>query len=398
MVKTPAAPVKPVGIYKNKKTGPALPSPVANFIKTNPDIVFGYLAGLEHQVEALAQESYEDVSEDEGLITATHLEDPFTANDQSMSDYPTTVEPYLLSTPSRPKWSDYPIRTNTSTFASPPPVRRAAPSTTASWSAPSTRTYSTAVSSHISTPASSSSSSFSSHPRFGGKGLFSTPTKSSATSVKSSSGSSIKENPEPVPLTEDKDLQVFIEPDLNITYSINHTTTNPDTRHRLATPYPAPKDILLASRQRYSHVVAEARRLEALGIEERKRRVPWTIFEDDQVIKYMLEIRLDESKKGEARFEEIARRMEADGLEPRSKTAIKNMWCRVGRGRSGYDERKGMRRDARFVVNKWKASEDSPRKRRNYTSREKKTTIMVEEVMDDGRHFTYEEEIVSEEE
>ena len=56
--------------------------------------------------------------------------------------------------------------------------------------------------------------------------------------------------------------------------------------------------------------------------------------------------------------------MHSDGLEPRSKASIKNMWCRVGRGRSGFDERKGIRRDPRFAVNTWKARDDSPKKRK----------------------------------
>lgn len=72
----------------------------------------------------------------------------------------------------------------------------------------------------------------------------------------------------------------------------------------------------------------------------------------------MLEVSADPAvPKTEARFEEVGRRMEADGLARRSKTSIKNMWCRVGRGRSGFDERKGVRRDARFAVNGWRAKE-----------------------------------------
>ena len=160
-------------------------------------------------------------------------------------------------------------------------------------------------------------------------------------------------------------LQNFIEPNLSHAYSINHSTTNPDSSHRLATPYPAPHDILLSSRKMYASNIAKITLLKAQGVSEEQRRLPWTVFEDDQVIKYMLEIKDDPKiPKTEARFAEIAKRMEVDGFEPRSKTSIKNMWCRIGRGRSGFDERKGVRRDPKFVVNEWKAKDDSPRKRK----------------------------------
>lgn len=174
----------------------------------------------------------------------------------------------------------------------------------------------------------------------------------------------------------------FVEPDLNIAYAIDHATTNPDNSHRLATPYPAPQDILIASRSMYAANVARITQLKAQNVPEEQRRLPWTIFEDDQVIKYMLEVNNDPSiKKTEARFVEIARRMEADGLEPRSKISIKNMWCRIGRGRSGFDERKGVRRDPRFAVNKWKASDDSPKKRKKYNVTPNKRKI-AEEIED----------------
>ncbi|KAK5071130.1 hypothetical protein LTS08_000234 [Lithohypha guttulata] len=196
----------------------------------------------------------------------------------------------------------------------------------------------------------------------------------------SSSSPSNKENhPNPHLPTNPDELQDFVEPDFDLAYSIDHTTTNPDTKHRLAVPYPAPQSLLNASKRKYADNVRESHRLAAQGVPEKQRRIPWTIFEDDQVIKHMLEIKDDPTvPKTEARFEEVARRMENDGLEPRSKTAVKNMWCRVGRGRSGYDERKGVRRDARFAVNHWKAAADSPRKRTGKVKGGKKVVKVVD--------------------
>lgn len=360
-------------------------------------MIFGYLAGLGNQVAAVDQELHEDQSGEEGMVAETQLEDPFNTSDQPPSSFDPNLDPAILFTPSRPKWSDY---TNTE----PSPIIRPIPSRPWKGQTAGKGLYtspSTAVSSLTSTPASFTPG------RFATKGLFSTPSKPSKSSI-SSRTSIFPANENAIPLTQDKDLQAFIEPNLNITYSIDHGTTNPDTTHRLSVPYPAPKDILLSSRQRYAANVSEARRLKQLGMPEHQRRVPWTVFEDDQVIKYMLAIRNDDNiPKSEARFEEVSRRMEADGLEPRSKTAIKNMWCRVGRGRSGYDERKGMRRDARFVVNKWKADESSPRKRKKLTKRERMVAeekalrkLRSEDMLAKGGQSQHgeEEEDVSEEE
>lgn len=69
----------------------------------------------------------------------------------------------------------------------------------------------------------------------------------------------------------------------------------------------------------------------------------------------MLAVRLDASiPETERRFEVVSQRMAKDPRTPvpRSKMALKNMWCRVGRARSGFDERKAGNQDLEKVANR----------------------------------------------
>ncbi|RVX74706.1 hypothetical protein B0A52_01833 [Exophiala mesophila] len=87
-------------------------------------------------------------------------------------------------------------------------------------------------------------------------------------------------------------------------------------------PYPAPADLLEASRN-----------------EPAQKK--WRLFEEDACIKHMLDIRDEGVLRGEARFAEAQRRMkDFDGVEKLATHAVKNFWNRYGRARSGYDERK----------------------------------------------------------
>lgn len=157
----------------------------------------------------------------------------------------------------------------------------------------------------------------------------------------------------------------FIPPNLALTRSINHATTNPSNDIRLHTPYPAPPDILAASHKRYTHNIAAANAKAAAGASDSSNRIPFTIYEDDQIIRHMLDVAKDPSvPQTEERFAEVSRRLCGDGGSVfRSGTAIKNMWCRVGRGRSGYDERKGVRRNDTHVVNGWRAKPGNEKRR-----------------------------------
>jgi hypothetical protein len=67
----------------------------------------------------------------------------------------------------------------------------------------------------------------------------------------------------------------------------------------------------------------------------------WTRAEEDSCIRHMLAIQQEDRIQGEARFRETQRRMkEIDGFERSGATSIKNFWNRIGRERSGFDERK----------------------------------------------------------
>lgn len=67
----------------------------------------------------------------------------------------------------------------------------------------------------------------------------------------------------------------------------------------------------------------------------------WTFHEQDLAIEAMFMVRNDPTvPRTEKRFEKISRiLMERNGIE-RSKDSVKNMWNRIGRHRSKYDERK----------------------------------------------------------
>jgi len=159
-------------------------------------------------------------------------------------------------------------------------------------------------------------------------------------------------------LDHDTDIpKPFIAPNLALSYSIDHSKTNPSNDLRLKTPYPAPPDILSASHVKYISNIALANAKAAAGASDSSNRIPFTIYEDDQIIRHMLAVSKDASvPQTEERFAEVSRRLCGDGAGVyRSGTAIKNMWCRVGRGRSGFDERKGVRRSGMHVVNGWRA-------------------------------------------
>lgn len=92
----------------------------------------------------------------------------------------------------------------------------------------------------------------------------------------------------------------------------------------LSVPYPAPKKFL--DREAGLH---------------KGKGYKWTFEEQDLAIEYMYEMRDDPNMpKTEKRFEEVSHRLkEEHGIE-RSKDSVKNMWNRIGRQRSKYDERK----------------------------------------------------------
>lgn len=139
--------------------------------------------------------------------------------------------------------------------------------------------------------------------------------------------------------------------------TIDHATTNPGNEIRAHTIYPTPSPVLLASKSRANENMSTYLTKAAAGLPDEKNRVGWTLYEDDLIIKTMLEIRTDPSvPQTEKRFDVCAERIDwaGHGLYPRSHQAIKNMWCRVGRCRSGYDERKGFNQKSEHARNGWK--------------------------------------------
>lgn len=148
------------------------------------------------------------------------------------------------------------------------------------------------------------------------------------------------------------DLSPLVTVDERLARSMDHSTKLPDANIRLACPYPAPYDILAASQMKYQSLYAE---IQAKAGSGNRDRVAFTVYEDDQIIRHMLNIRLDASiPETEKRFEVISQRLAADPNTPvpRSKMALKNMWCRIGRARSGFDERKAGNQDLEKVANK----------------------------------------------
>lgn len=153
-------------------------------------------------------------------------------------------------------------------------------------------------------------------------------------------------------------------PNLALAKSIDHSTTNPSNDVRVATPYPTPPDILQASQAMIVTNINNYYNKLASGTLEKNNRIPWTVYEDDLIIRTMLEIRTDTSvPQTEKRFEECSKRIDWNqlGLCPRSGQAIKNMWCRVGRARSGFDERKGFNQKTEHARNGWKGKPGNTR-------------------------------------
>lgn len=139
--------------------------------------------------------------------------------------------------------------------------------------------------------------------------------------------------------------------------SIDHSSTNPSSDVRAYCPYPAPPEILAASKVMVDKNMDNYLEKQDNGTAPQNNRVPWTIYEDDLIIKEMLKIRTDPTvPQTEKRFDVCIERIDwaAHSLFPRSHQAIKNMWCRVGRSRSGYDERKGFNQKAEHARNGWK--------------------------------------------
>lgn len=86
--------------------------------------------------------------------------------------------------------------------------------------------------------------------------------------------------------------------------------------------YPAPRDLLAASRK-----------------QDAGTKSSWRLFEEDRAIKHMLDVRDEAQISGETRFQQVSDRLKAEGIR-RGFFAVKNYWNRTGRARSGFDERK----------------------------------------------------------
>jgi hypothetical protein len=96
------------------------------------------------------------------------------------------------------------------------------------------------------------------------------------------------------------------------------------TEEDLSVPYPAPDKWLAKERGKPTGTGRK-----------------WTFDEQDIAIGYMYKMRDDpQMPKTERRFEEVSRLMMEEHKIERSKNSVKNMWNRIGRARSKYDERK----------------------------------------------------------
>ena len=87
-------------------------------------------------------------------------------------------------------------------------------------------------------------------------------------------------------------------------------------------PYPAPVGFIKASMN-----------------QPKDSKNSWRLFEEERAIKLMLDVRDEGVISGEDRFREVALRLCAEGFD-RTWVSVKNFWNRVGRARSGFDERK----------------------------------------------------------
>lgn len=87
-------------------------------------------------------------------------------------------------------------------------------------------------------------------------------------------------------------------------------------------PFPAPANLVEASKKE----------------PEGKK---WRLFEEESCIGHMIDIRDEGYYKGEERFKQAQLRMASlDGINKGGQYSVKNFWNRVGRHRSGFDERK----------------------------------------------------------
>lgn len=118
--------------------------------------------------------------------------------------------------------------------------------------------------------------------------------------------------------------------------------------------YPAPQHLLDASQE-----------------QERDAKGSWRLFEEDRCIKHMLDIRDEDQITGENRFREASDRLVAEGLD-RGFYAVKNIWNRTGRARSGFDERKNKTAPLSTSAQGKKA------KKRTSTKRKREPTISIE--------------------
>ncbi|KIW20137.1 hypothetical protein PV08_00712 [Exophiala spinifera] len=118
-------------------------------------------------------------------------------------------------------------------------------------------------------------------------------------------------------------------------------------------PYPAPRNLVTASMSQ-------------------QKGKKWRLFEEESCIRHMLNIRDEGVVQGEDRFREAQRRMASvDGIHKDAKYAVKNFWNRVGRARSGFDERKNQKaplatsQQGKTARASSSCSNSTPRKRKN---------------------------------
>ncbi|KAL6248928.1 hypothetical protein RBB50_003991 [Rhinocladiella similis] len=136
-------------------------------------------------------------------------------------------------------------------------------------------------------------------------------------------------------------------------------------------PYPAPPNLVAASRSQ-------------------PKGKKWRLFEEESCIRHMLSIRDEDVLHGEDRFREAQRRMATvDGIQKDAKYAVKNFWNRVGRARSGFDERKNQKaplstsQQGKAAGTSSPRSKATPRKRKN-TPKATKAKRKYESESEDG--------------
>ena len=97
----------------------------------------------------------------------------------------------------------------------------------------------------------------------------------------------------------------------------------------------------------------------------------WSALEQNQAIKHMRDVINENEIKGEARFNEVARRLVEDGFW-RNTGGVKNQWNRTLRERSGIDERKNKSSALATSQQTNAAKAENARKRAELTARGKK--------------------------